>query len=194
MWNEVKAYKELKNFETAYVVKLFNFKHLAEAKPCFRFWHPNHSSPIDNRRYTFMSFKSTDNATIHGMAGYFEAMLYKDIAISINPKTFSEGMFSWFPLYFPIRVRRAVPSSGGCHRPDRVYFVVTVLCASVVPSTQPTWRRARPLKSRCGATCRRRRCGMSGRSRVPLCRLCTTLEGGRTTSACKCVARRSIAR
>lgn len=127
MWNEVKAYKELKNFETAYVVKLFNFKHLAEAKPCFRFWHPNHSSPIDNRRYTFMSFKSTDNATIHGMAGYFEAMLYKDIAISINPKTFSEGMFSWFPLYFPIRVRRAVPSSG-----LRVLFhdgVVCVCCA-----------------------------------------------------------------
>jgi len=55
-----------------------------------------------------MSFKSTDNATIHGMAGYFEAMLYKDIAISINPKTFSEGMFSWFPLYFPLRVRRVV--------------------------------------------------------------------------------------
>mmetsp|Transcript_7449 Transcript_7449/g.8962 ORF Transcript_7449/g.8962 Transcript_7449/m.8962 type:complete len:84 (+) Transcript_7449:483-734(+) len=29
-------------------------------------------------------------------------MLYKDVNISINPSTFSEGMFSWFPAYIPI--------------------------------------------------------------------------------------------
>lgn len=76
------AYKKLKHFETAYVVKLHNFKQLDAAKPCFRFVHPNKEEPIDNRRYTYMTFESTDNATIHGLAGYFEAKLYKDIDIS----------------------------------------------------------------------------------------------------------------
>lgn len=33
---------------------------------------------------------------IAGFAGYFDAQLYKDVHISINPPTFSEGMFSWF--------------------------------------------------------------------------------------------------
>lgn len=51
-----------------------------------------------------MTFSSTDNATIHGFAGYFDARLYKDVHISINPQTHSDGMFSWFPIMFPIRV------------------------------------------------------------------------------------------
>ena len=29
--------------------------------------------------------------------------LYKDVMISINPLTYSEGIFSWFPMYIPIR-------------------------------------------------------------------------------------------
>jgi len=49
-----------------------------------------------------LEFKAEKAATIHGFAGYFEAKLYKDIDISINPDTFSEGMFSWFPAYIPI--------------------------------------------------------------------------------------------
>ncbi len=32
----------------------------------------------------------------------------------INPETFSEGMFSWFPLYFPLRVRVAQLLSSAC--------------------------------------------------------------------------------
>lgn len=37
--------------------------------------------------------------------GYFESRLYGDVWISILPKSphFSDGMFSWFPLYFPLR-------------------------------------------------------------------------------------------
>lgn len=51
-------------------------------------------------------------ATVHGLAGYFEAKLYGDIVISIVPQTFSQGMFSWFPIYFPIREPIYVPTGS----------------------------------------------------------------------------------
>ena len=81
-----------------------------------------------------MRFESDVTAVLHGFGGYFEAKLYKDIIISalsalsplretilrlqrnrfagerlmlagIHPETHSPGMFSWFPVYFPIKVR-----------------------------------------------------------------------------------------
>jgi len=48
------------------------------------------------------------NATIHGLAGFFESELYKDVHISIDQRNFSDGMFSWFPLFFPLRWPAAV--------------------------------------------------------------------------------------
>eukprot|EP01117_Protostelium_nocturnum_P013830 TRINITY_DN5206_c0_g1_i2.p1 TRINITY_DN5206_c0_g1~~TRINITY_DN5206_c0_g1_i2.p1 ORF type:complete len:626 (+),score=226.31 TRINITY_DN5206_c0_g1_i2:52-1929(+) len=104
LWNEVKAWKEAKSFETPYVVKLHNFYQLDEAKECFTFVHPNKEDPIDNERYRKISFLSKESATIHGLAGYFDSHLYGTVHMSINPATFSTGMFSWFPLYFPLRV------------------------------------------------------------------------------------------
>jgi len=47
-----------------------------------------------------------------GLAGYFEAVLYDDVMISIRPESFSEGMFSWFPLYFPLRTPLPVRTSS----------------------------------------------------------------------------------
>jgi protein arginine N-methyltransferase 5 len=41
---------------------------------------------------------------LSGFVGYFESVLFDDVMISINPKTASNGMFSWFPVYFPITV------------------------------------------------------------------------------------------
>lgn len=44
-------------------------------------------------------------ATLHGVAGYFHCTLYKDIVFSTVPEqigTLSPGMFSWFPMYFPM--------------------------------------------------------------------------------------------
>jgi len=40
---------------------------------------------------------------MHGLAGYFESHLFGGVKMSIHPDTHSEGMFSWFPIYFPIR-------------------------------------------------------------------------------------------
>ncbi|KAL6062042.1 Protein arginine N-methyltransferase 5, variant 2 [Balamuthia mandrillaris] len=105
LYNEVKAYNDRKHFETAYVVKLHNVDQLAPSKPCFTFVHPNREKNIDNSRYTKLSWQIENSSTLHGFAGYFDAQLFEDVHISINPDTFSEGMFSWFPLFFPLRVR-----------------------------------------------------------------------------------------
>lgn len=103
LWNEVHSYKDVKHMETAYVVKLHNFCQLSEAQPCFTFAHPNRAEKIDNTRYACLRFPAATAATIHGFAGYFNARLYDNIFISIVPQTFSTGMFSWFPLYFPLK-------------------------------------------------------------------------------------------
>lgn len=104
LWNEVKVHESLKNFETPYVVRLHNIYALAESQPCFTFTHPKFHAPrIDNRRYEEMVFTALESAVVHGFAGYFDAVLFDDVTLSINPSTHSDGMFSWFPIYFPLR-------------------------------------------------------------------------------------------
>jgi len=109
LWCELNAAQKRKSFETSYVVMLHNFFALAEAQEVFRFDHPNRDAIIDNNRFKQMTFHLKESATIHGFAGYFDSKLYKDVHISIYPKTFSEGMFSWFPIYFPIKSPVCVP-------------------------------------------------------------------------------------
>ncbi len=103
LWNKVNNYRDPKNFETPYVVKFHKFKQLATSLPVFKFDHPNLTNPIDNRRYISLKWVMASAATVHGFAGYFESQLFDDEYISINPQTFSTGMFSWFPIYFPIK-------------------------------------------------------------------------------------------
>lgn len=42
------------------------------------------------------------DSLIHGFAGYFDCDLYGRARISIHPERFSDGMFSWFPIFFPL--------------------------------------------------------------------------------------------
>jgi protein arginine N-methyltransferase 5 len=57
---------------------------------------------------------------IHGYLGTFHCTLYRSVAggeekastISIAPNSFSVGMFSWFPLYFPLREPQVVPQGS----------------------------------------------------------------------------------
>lgn len=103
LWNEVKSHDALKHFETPYVVRLHNFYEIAVPQSCFTFVHPQFNQSIDNRRFIDMSFTAKESAVVHGLAGYFDAVLYNDIMLSILPETHSDGMFSWFPIYFPLR-------------------------------------------------------------------------------------------
>jgi protein arginine N-methyltransferase 5 len=101
--NEVAAYGDLAHWETGYVVKLHNFFALADPKPCFTFHHPDWEHRTLTR-YHKMDFAAREAATLHGLAGYFDCYLYKDINYSIHPLTHTEGMFSWFPIFWPLRM------------------------------------------------------------------------------------------
>ena len=57
-------------------------------------------------------FPITRSSCLHGFAGYFDSHLYGGVHISIFPKTFSDGMFSWFPLFFPIRQPMYLPANS----------------------------------------------------------------------------------
>lgn len=132
LWSDCKSFDDPKYFETMYVVKLHNFTEFDEPKPVFTFAHPSWhkgvdpltnqerfegdkivmpnlvDGQIDNTRYSTLTFKARHGGLFHGFVGYFEAKLYKDVTISINPATFSDGMFSWFPIYIPIRTPQLV--------------------------------------------------------------------------------------
>jgi protein arginine N-methyltransferase 5 len=83
LYTEVKNWKDLKHFETAYVVKPHNVNQLAQAQECFTFVHPNKAERIDNNRYKKFVFKVTESSTLHGFVGYFETVLYKDTILSM---------------------------------------------------------------------------------------------------------------
>jgi protein arginine N-methyltransferase 5 len=73
---------------------------------------PHTSSPTvntnaHNTRHCTLRFPVSHRGVCHGLAGYFEAVLYGKVQLSINPATMeelSDGMISWFPIYFPLRV------------------------------------------------------------------------------------------
>lgn len=52
-----------------------------------------------------------DTAIVHGFAGYFTCVLYKDIVLSTEPSTHSPGMFSWFPMFIPLAIPLVVRKS-----------------------------------------------------------------------------------
>ncbi|KAF9202936.1 hypothetical protein BGZ49_006955 [Haplosporangium sp. Z 27] len=118
---DVSAFKDLKHYETSYVVMLKAVSLLAQPKPIWVFEHPNrkdiplNQNPLSNHhniRSGSIEFTSKTSGMIHGVAGYFESVLYKDVLLSINPETHSPGMFSWFPIYFPIKAPLYIPAGG----------------------------------------------------------------------------------
>ncbi|KAI5656709.1 hypothetical protein M9H77_25502 [Catharanthus roseus] len=106
IYNDVKTHKDLLHFETAYVVKLHRIARLAPSQPVFTFIHPDFSTTKSNDRYKKLQFdmpSDTGSAMVHGFAGYFDAVLYKDVHLGIEPSTATPNMFSWFPIFFPFR-------------------------------------------------------------------------------------------
>ncbi|XP_075525629.1 protein arginine N-methyltransferase 5 isoform X3 [Dermacentor variabilis] len=108
LYTEVAALREkdkhpLTPYEVPYVVRLHNVTELSEHQHLFTFVHPNKDKVVDNSRYKFLRFKIKDTNVLHGFAGYFDTVLYKDVTLSICPNSHSPGMFSWFPIFFPIK-------------------------------------------------------------------------------------------
>ncbi|XP_035231294.1 protein arginine N-methyltransferase 5-like [Stegodyphus dumicola] len=90
-------------FEMPYVVHLHNHTPLSSPQPLFTFIHPNRVEVPDNTRYGKLTFGIPYNCAVHGFAGYFDTVLYKDIKLSIHPTSHSPGLFSWFPIFFPLK-------------------------------------------------------------------------------------------
>ncbi|XP_001600397.1 protein arginine N-methyltransferase 5 [Nasonia vitripennis] len=108
LYNEVKGCRDkdkhsLAHFEMPYVVHFQNKYDIDLPQPLFTFNHPNKDAKIDNSRYGKNIFKAEQDCVLHGFSGYFLAILYKNIKISIEPRTHSPRMFSWFPIFFPIK-------------------------------------------------------------------------------------------
>jgi type II protein arginine methyltransferase len=60
-----------------------------------------------NARSAKLAFHIPHAGTLHGLAGYFEAILYGNIGLSIHPHRkdqISKNLLSWFPLFFPFKV------------------------------------------------------------------------------------------
>ncbi|KAF5279735.1 hypothetical protein FQA39_LY05425 [Lamprigera yunnana] len=89
-------------YETPYVVHLVNYYQIALSQELYKFVHPNWSENIDNDRFGKLRFIAPQNSLLTGFIGYFETVLYKNIMLSINPQTYSEGMVSWFPIVFSL--------------------------------------------------------------------------------------------
>ncbi|KAI8807420.1 PRMT5 arginine-N-methyltransferase-domain-containing protein [Cladochytrium replicatum] len=113
LYNEVTSQRDPTHVETPYVVKFQSVEELAPPAAVWTFRHPgsNEQAPpgtvqfnIHNTRYGAAKFTISHDTVMHGIAGYFEAVLYKDVMLSIHPATHSPGMFSWFPLFFPLKV------------------------------------------------------------------------------------------
>ncbi|EDN02978.1 hypothetical protein HCAG_00842 [Histoplasma mississippiense (nom. inval.)] len=95
-------------------------------KSAWSFSHPNINAPppspvsstisnAHNVRRTRLAFPCRERGTCHGLAGYFETVLYDDVELSTNPVTMdakSAGMISWFPIYFPLKTPLTVPANS----------------------------------------------------------------------------------
>ena len=91
------------SFHLGYVVRLQAVNLLDKVQPCFKFVHPNKDPVIDNSRHLSLEFNTDMDTVLHGFAGYFDARLYRDVYISTHPDTHSKDMFSWFPMFFPVK-------------------------------------------------------------------------------------------
>ncbi|RCI04156.1 Protein arginine N-methyltransferase 5 [Rhizopus stolonifer] len=112
IYTNIMARKEPMRFETPYVVMFHQTCLLDSPQDLWTFHHPNKKDipfgldPINNlhnTQYQKTQFSIRHDCLMHGIAGYFDCTLYNDVTISIHPDTHSPGMFSWFPIFFPLQ-------------------------------------------------------------------------------------------
>ena len=74
-----------------------------------------------NARSCTLTFTCQDRGICHGLAGYFETVLYsspaqqKEVELSTNPVNMEEkskDMISWFPIFFPLKTPQYVPDGA----------------------------------------------------------------------------------
>jgi protein arginine N-methyltransferase 5 len=78
-----------------------------------------------NARHCHLTFYCRPRGVIHGLAGYFESTLYKSqieeerlVELSTLPDMIdrkSKDMISWFPIFFPLKVRDSEHLDSNTH-------------------------------------------------------------------------------
>ncbi|KJA22882.1 hypothetical protein HYPSUDRAFT_66634 [Hypholoma sublateritium FD-334 SS-4] len=137
LYNEARSTKNEKSLETPYVVMFQAVNILSGTKAtadnrcgpqvqeCWEFEHPRRDAVLDSRGLPFTNSHNARSAKLrfyiphagilHGLAGYFEAVLYGNIGLSIHPQRkdqVSKDMLSWFPLFFPFKEPLYLPSNS----------------------------------------------------------------------------------
>ncbi|KAJ7739774.1 shk1 kinase-binding protein 1 [Mycena maculata] len=137
LYNEARAGKDEKSVETPYVVMFQAVNILSgggggtngrcgpQIQECWEFVHPRRDAVLDERglpltnshnaRSAKLDFFIPHAGVLHGLAGYFEAVLYGNIGLSIHPHRkdrISKDMLSWFPLFFPFKEPLYLPSNS----------------------------------------------------------------------------------
>ncbi len=83
-----------------------------------------------NARHTHLTFVCRTKGIIHGLAGYFESILYasqisadkEPVELSILPDQIdrkSKDMISWFPIFFPLKVSFALSTRNAVKSADK---------------------------------------------------------------------------
>lgn len=88
---------------------------------------PASSLNVHNTRHARLQFRTRDRGVCHGLAGYFEAVLYPGVELSTNPLTMeakSPGMMSWFPIFFPLKVRILSNKLPATSLSGMLYFMI----------------------------------------------------------------------
>lgn len=110
-----------------------------------------------NVRFCKLKFDIQDQGVCHGLAGYFETVLYRgsegSVELSTNPVTMeekSQDMISWFPIFFPLKVR-----------PDVVVTIIT-LNVNDLDRHRFKSRQTQGSKLACGGKQTIEKCGTNG--------------------------------
>lgn len=89
--------------EASWLVYFGSIYYIDDTKEVFKFDHPNRQIPIDNSRYKVLEFTTKVDCVLNGFSGYFTSKLYKNIELSIHPESHTQGMKSWYSIYFPLK-------------------------------------------------------------------------------------------
>ncbi|MES1923132.1 Protein arginine N-methyltransferase 5 [Bonamia ostreae] len=90
-------------YEMAIVSNLYKKEYFSEPKECYEFCHPL-TKDDDLSKYCKLSFTAKASNKLDGFAGFFSAVLFDKIDLSINPQNYTKNMMSWFPMFFPLNV------------------------------------------------------------------------------------------
>ncbi|KDQ57189.1 hypothetical protein JAAARDRAFT_35793 [Jaapia argillacea MUCL 33604] len=137
LYTEIHAGTDEKSAETPYVVMFQAINILSgdggglagrcgsQVQECWEFEHPRRDPVLDSRglpptnshnaRSAKLTFHIPHAGVLNGLAGYFEAVLYGNVGLSIHPlrkDQVSKDMLSWFPLFFPFKDPLYLPTNS----------------------------------------------------------------------------------